>query len=181
MPEFEPSDIDSVAIEPNYCHRCGGELGTNEWEGREHPWCSECEVLFSQNPVAGAHVVVHDDDHVLLLDEDIPQHEELWSLPGGFARYDDGPAETAVRELEEEAGLRADPDDLSFLNIIHAEFPHLGLYLIGYEVDRSKVSGELTPEFEGFEAAYVPIEEIRESTDRIRESDLERIEMALKR
>ncbi|WP_267641375.1 NUDIX hydrolase [Haloarchaeobius amylolyticus] len=179
MVEREPSEIDSVTIEPTYCHRCGTELGTEEWEGREVPWCPECDVVFSQLPSTGVHVVVHDDEEVLLLDEPVPQHEGLWSLPGGFTKYDEGPKESLLRELAEETGLAADPADLEFLTILHVELPDRGLYLITYRVDREAVSGELTPEAEGFEASFVPVETVRNSPDRIRESDVDRIEQAL--
>jgi 8-oxo-dGTP diphosphatase len=178
MVEFEFSDIDSVAVEPDHCHRCGAAVGTCEFEGREYPWCPECDLVLSRCPVPGVHAVVHDEGAVLVLDEPIPQHEGVWSLPGGHARYDEGPKRALVRELEEETGLSADPADLEFLTILHAELPRSALYLITYELDRAAVSGELTPEFEGFEAAFVPIEEVRASSDRIRDSDLERIEQA---
>ena len=172
-------DIDSVAVAPDHCHRCGAGVGTREFEGREYPWCAECELVLSRNPVPGAHVVVHDGDRVLLLDEPIPQHEGVWSLPGGHAKHDEGPKRAAVRELEEETGLRADTADLRFLTILHAELPRVAFYLITYAVERSRVSGELAPEAEGFEAAFLSIDTVRESPDRIRESDRERIEMAL--
>lgn len=177
MVEFD-FDIDSVAVVPEYCHRCGGELGLNSFEGREFPWCPDCEVLFSQNPVPGVHVVVHDDERALVLDEPIPQHEGVLSLPGGHARPDEGPKEAGVRELEEETGLRADPDDLRFLTVLHAEFPETALYLLTYAVERDRVSGEPTPEFEEGDAFFVPVEELREDPERMRDSDVERIELA---
>jgi ADP-ribose pyrophosphatase YjhB (NUDIX family) len=176
----DPADVDieSVAVEPDHCHRCGAALGTCEFDGRDAPWCPECELVLSRNPVAGVHVVVHDDEHVLLLDEPIPQHEGVWSLPGGFARPDEEPEAVGVRELREETGLRADPSDLRFLTVVHAESPTVALYLLTYAVDRADVSGDVTPEREGFEAAFRPIEAVRSSPDSIRDSDLERIEMA---
>jgi ADP-ribose pyrophosphatase YjhB (NUDIX family) len=177
--DFDSYDIDSVAVEPDHCQRCGTEVGTCTFEGREHPWCPECELVLSRNPVPGVQVVVHDEDHVLLLDEPIPQHEGVWSLPGGHAKYDEGPKQALVRELEEETGLSADPSEPEFLTIYHAEFPNVSLYLITYALERSKVSGELTPEAEGFEVAFLPVEEVLSSPDRLRESDRERIEMAL--
>lgn len=178
MVDFESIDIDSVAVEPDYCHRCGTAVGTTEFEGDDYPWCPSCDLVLSRNPVPGVHVVVHDDDHVLVLDEPIPQHEGVWSLPGGHAKYDEGPKEAVLRELEEETGLRADPADLRFLTILHVEVPGVSLYLITYALHRSAVAGELTPEAEGFEATFKPLSEIRSSPERIRDSDVERIELA---
>lgn len=178
MDEFESVDIDSVAVEPDHCHRCGAALGTRVFEGREHPWCGECDLVLSRHPVPGVHVVVHDDEEVLVLDEPIPQHEGVLSLPGGHARPDEGPREAVVRELAEETGLRADPDDLRYLTILHAEAPGVAFYLVTYALDRADVAGDLTPEADGFEAQFRPLEDLRAAPDRIRDSDLERIEMA---
>lgn len=133
--------------------------------------------MLARNPVPGIHVVV-DDDNVLLLDEPIPQHEGVWSLPDGHADPSGGPRQAGLRALEEETGLRGDPEDLRFVTLPHAETPDVAFYLITYALERSTVSGELTPEAEGFEAAFRPHREIESSPGRIRESDRDRIEMS---
>ena len=178
MVDFDFADIDAVAVEPEHCQRCGAAVGTCEFEGREHAWCPECDLVLSRNPVPGVHVVVHEDENVLVLDEPIPQHEGVLSLPGGHARCDEGPREALLRELDEETGLRADSADLRLLTVLHAERPDVAFYLITYALERSDVAGGLTPEAEGFEAEFRPLRELRESPDRIRASDLERIELA---
>lgn len=172
-------DVDSVAVEPDHCHRCGAALGTCEWEGGEHPWCPDCELVLSRGPVPGVHVVVHDGEHVLVLDEPIPQHEGVLSLPGGHAKPDEGPRQALLRELAEETGLRADPAALDFVTVLHSEVPDVAFWLLTYSLPRARTAGELTPEREGFAAAFRPVSELRASPDRIRDSDLERIEMAL--
>ncbi|NHN49581.1 NUDIX hydrolase [Halostella sp. JP-L12] len=178
MVDFDFADIDAVAVDPDHCHRCGEAVGTCEFEGNEQPWCPECDLVLSRNPVPGVHVVVRDEDSVLVLDEPIPQHEGVLSLPGGHARHDEGPREALVRELEEETGLRADPADLRLLTVLHAEGADVAFYLITYALARADAEGALTPEAEGFEVEFRPLRELRASSDRIRDSDLERIELA---
>jgi ADP-ribose pyrophosphatase YjhB (NUDIX family) len=163
-------DIVSVSRVPEHCQRCGAELGRRSFEGNDLPWCADCAVMYARNPVPGVHLVV--------LDEPIPQHEGLLSLPGGHARPDEHPTEAVVRELEEETGLTADPDDLRFLTVVHAEFPETALYLLTYAVERERVTGELTPEFEDGAAFFEPLEELRGNPGRIRDSDLQRIGLA---
>lgn len=179
MEEFD-FDLAAVAQEHDYCHKCGAELGTREFQGRDRAYCPACNVAFTRKPVPGVHVVVHGDGEVLLLDEPIPQHEGLWSLPGGFTEYDEGPRETGLRELGEETGLAADPDDLTYVNTLHIELDGVALYLMTFALDRADVTGDLAPEFEDGDVAFHPVEEVRAAAgDRIRENDLERIEMAL--
>lgn len=179
MAPADTLSIDSVVHVPTYCHRCGGELGSHEFEGHDLPWCPECDVAFSQNPIPGVHVVVHDEDSVLVLDEPIPQHEGVLSLPGGHARPDEGPKEAVVRELEEETALQADPSDLRYVTTVHVELEEVAFYLLTYAVERSQVHGDIATEFEDGEASFATLSELRDNPDRIRDNDRHRIELAL--
>jgi ADP-ribose pyrophosphatase YjhB (NUDIX family) len=179
MKNVDVPAIESVAVEPDHCPRCGAEVETNEFEGRETPWCPECDLLLSLNAIAAVQVIVHDENNVLLLDEPIPQNEGVLSLPGGFAKYDEEPTEALLRELEEETGLGADPSDLEYLTTYHADFGDAGIYFLTYTLERSATAGELVPEFEEGDVSFRPGEEVLSQTERTRRSDRERIRMAL--
>lgn len=179
MASVDPGDIQSVAVAPDHCPRCGTEVEKREFEGRDTPWCPDCDLLFSQNPVVAVQGIVLDGDRVLVLDEPIPQAKGLVTLPGGFARYDEGPEEALVRELEEETGLRADPADCTFLTTYHADLGDLGIYFLTYTLERSATAGDLRTEFDDGEAAFRPVDEVLSLGDRIRESDRRRIELAV--
>ena len=56
--------------------------------------------------------------------------------------------------------------------------PNVAFYLVTYAVERAAVTGDLTPEADGFDAQFRPLDDLRAAPDRIRDSDLERIEMA---
>lgn len=178
MASDEFQDIESVVTEPDYCPRCGTGVEIGEFEEFEQAWCPDCEVVFSRSPVPGAHVVVRDGEEVLVLDEPIPQHEGLLSLPGGYARRDEHPSETAARELEEETGFSVDADDLELLTVVRAGLPDITFYFITYAADRSVVSGEVDPEFEDGEVEFVPLAELEANPDRIRDNDLQRVKLA---
>lgn len=179
MANVDPGGIQSVAVAPDHCPRCGTEVETRAFEGRDTSWCPDCDLLLSQNPVAAVQGIVLDGDRVLVLDEPIPQAAGIVSLPGGFARYDEGPEAALARELEEETGLRADPSDLTFLTTYHADLDEFGIYFLTYTLERSATAGELTAEFDGGEIAFRPVEDVLSLGDRIRESDRRRIEMAV--
>jgi 8-oxo-dGTP diphosphatase len=53
--------------------------------------------------------VVFVDDEVVLLERDHPPDEGAWVLPGGFVEPTERANTAAVREVEEEIGLRVEP------------------------------------------------------------------------
>jgi|GEM_PF-432996 len=172
-------DIESVAVDPDHCHRCGTRVGTTTFEGRETPWCPNCELILSRTPVPGVHVVVHDADSVLLLDEPIPQHEGVLSLPGGFCKPDEGPEQALCRELEEETGLAADPAALQFVTVVHAALDGIAFYFLTYALPRDATTGSLSGEAAGFEAAFHPLEAVLEGSAPLRDNDRDRIAEAI--
>jgi ADP-ribose pyrophosphatase YjhB (NUDIX family) len=179
MREVDEHDIHSVVMDTEYCPRCGTELGTREFPSGTTQGCDGCELVIGRVPIPAVHVVVHGDGEVLLLDEPVPQHEGLLSLPGGFARYDEGPRAAVLRELAEETNLRADPGDLTLVTVYPARAGDVGFHFATYALERATTTGEIEPEAEGFETAYYPVEEVLGDTDRIRDNDQERIAMAL--
>lgn len=179
MDDVDRFPIYSVAVDPEYCPQCGTVLETRKFEAGAYPWCETCEMVFARNPLAATRVVVQDGEEVLLLDEPIPQHDGLLSLPGGHARYDEGPREAAVRELTEETGLQVDPAVLRLVTVYPAETPRTAFHFSTYTVELSETTGTLIPEADGFEISFLPVEEILTETERIRASDRDRITMAV--
>jgi ADP-ribose pyrophosphatase YjhB (NUDIX family) len=57
-------------------------------------------------------VVVWHGDRVLLVRRDKPPREGQWSLPGGAQQLGETLAETARREVAEEAGLEVEPGEI---------------------------------------------------------------------
>jgi ADP-ribose pyrophosphatase YjhB (NUDIX family) len=57
-------------------------------------------------------VVVWHGDRVLLVRRDKPPREGQWSLPGGAQQLGETLAETARREVGEEAGLEVEPGEI---------------------------------------------------------------------
>ena len=55
----------------------------------------------------GANAIVRDDEGRILLVRNAD--DNLWTLPGGIVEPDESPKDAAVREIQEETGLRVDP------------------------------------------------------------------------
>jgi len=63
---------------------------------------------YPNRPLIGVGVVVFNGDAVLLIRRGKPPREGQWSLPGGRQRLGERIAETARREVREEAGIDVD-------------------------------------------------------------------------
>lgn len=130
-----------------YCPRCGTELGTKHVEGRDRQYCEDCEVVEWRNPVPCAGVAVVDPDRgVLLTRRDVPPGVGKWALAGGHMEVEESPAKAAARELEEETGVRVDPDDLVLLDaypISRSTDKHV--VSIGYAAPVAATAGDPVP------------------------------------
>jgi|AntRauTorcE11898_2_1112593.scaffolds.fasta_scaffold07913_3 ADP-ribose pyrophosphatase YjhB (NUDIX family) len=181
MEDYDRFDIYSVAQDPTYCPQCGRRVTTRQFDAGRMDWCERCETVFSRNPLAAVHVVVRDGARVLLLDEPIPQHEGVLSLPGGHASHDEGPREALVRELEEETNLVAPTDALSLVTVYHAATPETAFHFATYALEYADATGDLTPEAGGSEIRWEPVADVLADRVPLRDSDRERVAMAFER
>jgi 8-oxo-dGTP diphosphatase len=106
----------------NFCPHCGERLQDNLVHGRQRPVCVACGYVVYLDPKVGAGAVVELDGKVVLVRRGMNPMRGYWSLPSGYVERDEAPDQTAVRELEEETGLRVAVDNL--LNVY--SFSHQG-------------------------------------------------------
>ncbi|MGE0667730.1 MAG: NUDIX hydrolase [Sphingomonadales bacterium] len=76
---------------------------------------------------SGSKIALFLGDHVLVYQrDDFPglRYAGMWDLPGGGREGDETPVECALRELEEEFGIRVDPDAITWKRVYpSADFP----------------------------------------------------------
>ena len=127
----------------NYCWRCGNKLSKRTEEGRERYFCEACNEFVYRNSVPVAGVFVIKNDESLLIKRGSTPNKGKWSYPAGYLEYDEKPEEGAVRELEEETGLKADPEKLKLVATIQLEHPDK--YVVGnaYAISFDDVEGEV--------------------------------------
>lgn len=95
-----------------YCPRCGARMVEREVRGHPRPMCPDCNYILYLNPAPVTAVIAERDSAILLVKRKYPPGEGLWCLPTGFIEQNETPEESAVREVEEETGLRVRIDGL---------------------------------------------------------------------
>lgn len=133
---------------PTYCPACGAELDASRAPRYD---CSECGDSVWHSPAVAAAVAVIDLEaaEVLLGKRGAPPSEGHLSTPGGHVELGESPEAAAVRELDEETGLVADPADLVLVDARTLRpFGDEGraagkeVVCIDYAVDAALVEGE---------------------------------------
>jgi ADP-ribose pyrophosphatase YjhB (NUDIX family) len=129
-----------------FCPHCGSELTAREIEGRERQFCADCDRVVWRNPVPTAGVAVVSDRGILLTERAVEPGVGEWTVPGGHLELEESPREGAARELREETGVRADPDDLTLLDTFSAA-PFEGKHIVsvGFAVRREDTAGDPRP------------------------------------
>lgn len=91
-----------------FCPLCGSTLVEAVLDGHHRLTCpsESCDFVFYQNPVPAAGAIIVQDDSILLVKRAHPPRIGWWCIPAGFMEWDEHPTQTAVRELEEETGLK---------------------------------------------------------------------------
>jgi thiamine-phosphate diphosphorylase len=98
-----------------FCPHCGKgvEKRRLDPEGRERDFCPSCRTALYENPLpATATVVFSPKLEVLLVRRGQEPGKGKWCLPGGFQETDETPAQCALRELREEAGIDGEVQEL---------------------------------------------------------------------
>jgi len=91
-----------------FCPLCRSELKETTIDGHHRLACASdnCDFVFYQNPIPAAGAMIVEDGRILLVKRAHPPRVNWWCIPAGFMEWDEHPSQTAVREVEEETGLK---------------------------------------------------------------------------
>ncbi|SNY94732.1 NUDIX hydrolase [Flagellimonas pacifica] len=119
-------------------------------------------------------LVLNEKDEILMAKESI---DGKWTIPGGWADIGNTPSEIAVKEIEEETGIKTEV--VRFLGVydkqVHAHPPE-PYYIYKLFFLCRMVGGELKAGFDMLDADFFPLEKLPElSEERILESQLKHL------
>lgn len=140
-----------------YCPKCATELSNRHEGGRERVACPSCEYVFFGDFSIGVGGVVVRDGKFLLIRRGQEPRRGWWQLPGGYVEHDEPIDEAVTREVYEEAGVRAQVENV--VGLRHSlGAPSANVYVI---FRLAYVEGE--PRADGIEitgAGFFSLEEI---------------------
>ena len=139
-----------------FCPLCGSRLKTLTLKNHEPPRlvCSECSYIFYLDPKLVACSVVELGDKIVLLKRSIQPQRGKWVMPGGYVDREEAVEAAAVRETEEECGLK------TRLKRLLGVYSYPGLLVVVVSYMSEYVSGQLIMGDEAQEVKLLRPEEI---------------------
>jgi ADP-ribose pyrophosphatase YjhB (NUDIX family) len=134
----------------SYCPVCGGRLETSKPKKSEPSRlvCSACRFIFYLDPKVVACTILEKEGKILLLRRAIDPQKGKWVMPGGYVDRGEEVHAAAMRETEEECGLKTRLQDL--LGVY--SYPGKLAVVVVYEA--RYVSGDLIQGDESLEARW---------------------------
>ena len=160
---FNESETVAGHLAPiRFCPRCGALLEPVELPTDRTRWtCSVCGRVDYRNPKPCAGVLVVRGGRLLMVKRAREPYLGFWDIPGGFLEVDELPDEGAVREVEEETGLKVKTTELfGFYRDIYSygdEENHcLIIYFLGHVLEGIEKPGSEATDLAWFAPEELP-------------------------
>lgn len=136
-------------FELNFCPVCGGRLRHELLKENEPPRlrCPDCGFILYQDPKVVACTVVEMPEGIVLLKRGINPRKGKWVIPGGYVERGEKVEHAALRETEEECGIRCE------INGLLGIYSYTGIIPVVIVYAARPVSGKLSARDETIEAA----------------------------
>ncbi len=140
-----------------FCPVCGGKLNSLKVKELEPDRlvCSECSFVFYLDPKLVACTIVEMDGKVLLLKRAIQPQRGKWIIPGGYVDRREEVQAAALRETEEECGLKVRIKDLLGVYSYPGRLVVVVVYLAEY-LSGEPIAGDESQAVELFPPDVIP-------------------------
>jgi 8-oxo-dGTP diphosphatase len=91
-----------------HCPLCASALRVSAIGGKDRLACINCEFVHWNNPMPVTATLVTMESGLVLVKRKFEPFVGDWCLPGGFIENSEHPAESAAREVQEEAGINVE-------------------------------------------------------------------------
>lgn len=141
-----------------FCPYCGGRITREYEEDVLRDYCGTCDLFFYDNPLPVVSTILVENRSILLVKRRNKPYRGKWCLPTGFAETDESIEEAALRELEEETGIKG--RIISFVDVDSCRNYFYGdLIFLTFEVVRTS-GGRLAPGSDTSEVKFYAIDRI---------------------
>lgn len=140
-----------------FCIYCGGQITKNKEDNVLRDCCSRCHCFFYDNPLPVVSAIVDESRQILLVKRDRAPFKGHWCLPTGFAEAGESIEDAALRELQEETGVKGKISRLLDVDSYKSHF-YGDLLFLTFVVD--KTGGKVAAGDDSAQARFYPINEI---------------------
>jgi ADP-ribose pyrophosphatase YjhB (NUDIX family) len=143
-------------VEFRFCPVCGGPLKSVILKDGEPARlvCTQCQFVLYLDPKLVACTVVEMDDRVVLLRRGVQPQKGKWVLPGGYVDRGETVEAAALRETQEECGLKIRINRLLGVYSYPDRLAAVVVYMADY------ISGTLIADDESLDAGLFGLSEI---------------------
>ena len=142
-----------------YCPQCSGRISEKPEGDRPRDYCESCDLFFYDNPLPVASTIITSDRTVLLVKRKNKPHKGKWCLPSGFAESGESIESAALRELEEETGVKGRIIDFVSADSIYSMF-YGDLLFLTFEAEH--IAGEIAAGDDAIDVKFFPLDKLPE-------------------
>jgi ADP-ribose pyrophosphatase YjhB (NUDIX family) len=140
-----------------HCSYCGNKISQREEGDILRDYCVSCETYFYENPLPVVSTIVVVDRELLLVKRKHEPHKGEWCLPSGFAEVGESIQSAALRELEEETGVKG-----KIIDFVCVDSAYSNMYgdLIFVTFEAEWIKGDLNAGDDAEEVRFFPFQKI---------------------